>query len=90
MLLLLLLGSGGRPGQLDLERAAGGVGGGLSPGRVHLVQVLEELGQPVLCRLVLLEAGGEGVILELVRQTLAQGLARSGGRNENLTKKTIN
>ena len=50
---------------LRLAVAAGG----------HVVKVLEQLGEPVLGRLVLLQALCERVVLQLVGQTLAKRLA---------------
>ena len=42
---------------------------------VHVVEVLEQLGEPVLGRLVLLQALGEGLVLQLVGKALAERLA---------------
>lgn len=42
---------------------------------VHVVEVLEQLGEPVLGRLILLQALGEGLVLQLVGKALAERLA---------------
>merc|ERR1719215_746838 len=44
----------------------------------HRLNILQELGQPVLGALVILETVCECVILELIRQTLAQSLTGPG------------
>ena len=74
--------SGGRTGRVGSGRGAV-AGGGAGPLLLaHGVQVLAEHGEPVLGGLVLLEAGREGVVLELVGQALAERLARAG-ENDN-------
>ena len=41
-----------------------------------IVEVLEQLGEPALCRVVVLEAVGKRLVLQLVRQTLTKCFAR--------------
>ena len=58
------------------EAPKGGAPGCLRPCGL---EIGEELLQPVLGALVLLQARGEGLVLELVRQALAQGLTGAAG-----------
>ena len=46
--------------------------------RGFFLDVFEQVGQPVLGALIILETGGEGVILQLVGETLTQRLAGAG------------
>ena len=50
-----------------------------APGaRGFFLDVFQQVGQPVLGALIILETGGEGVILQLVGETLTQRLAGAG------------